>query len=224
MPRIQLPAWLTVCLVLCAAKAVAQTEDLDPCLSPVSERECGELVAERSLFPEGALSDDPKQNSRLLWYSTHLAAMGEPKLLEFAEKEAEVYRFLWLRTFHSPVAIRLLRKGQSVTLAGKRLGGAGGYDPGGLIEDVTIEVEDGDWNAFTRLLEEADYWHAASTEVDSRGLNGARWILEAVKGGRYHVVDRWSPSETGSLEEDSKLRAACLHLLKLSGIRAGDVY
>ena len=224
MLRKHLPAWLTVCLVLYAAQAAAQTEYLEPCLSPDSEHECSELVAERSLFPEGAFSDDPMQNSRLLWYSKHLAAMGEPNLLEFAEEGTESYRFLWLRTYHSPVAIRLQRTGQSATLVGKRLDGAGGYDPGSLIEDVTIEVEGGDWNEFIRLLEEAGYWRAATTEVDSRGVNGARWILEAVKGGRYHVVDRWSPSETRSLEEDSRLREACLHLLRLSGIRVGDVY
>ncbi len=23
--------------------------------------------------------------------------------------------------------------------------------------------------------------------------DGAGWILEAVKGGHYHIVDRWSP-------------------------------
>lgn len=224
MLRTLFSVWLTVSLVLCTPQAVAKTDYLDPCLRPDTERECSELVAEKSLFPESAFRDDPFQNFTLLWYSTHLAAMGEPNLLELAEEGTEVYRFLWLRTFHSPVAIRVLRREQSTTLLGKRLGGSGGYDPGDLIEEVAFELDEGDWNEFNRLLEEADYWRAATTEVNLTGLDGAQWILEAVKDGRYHVVDRWSPSATGSPEEDSKLREACLHLLKLSGIRAGDVY
>jgi hypothetical protein len=25
------------------------------------------------------------------------------------------------------------------------------------------------------------------------GLDGAQWIIEGIKGGEYHVIDRWSP-------------------------------
>ncbi len=25
------------------------------------------------------------------------------------------------------------------------------------------------------------------------GLDGAQWIIEGAKDGRYHVIDRWSP-------------------------------
>ena len=222
--RIVAPVWLTVFLVLCSARAGAQNDYLEPCLNPGSERDCRALVAERSLFPDGAFGDDPARNVNLLWYSTHLAAMGEPNLLELAEQGTEVYRFLWLRAYHAPVAIRVLRREQSALLLGKRLGGAGGYDPGDLIEEVALELKEDAWTEFSRLLEEANYWRAATTEVGLTRLDGSQWILEAVKDGRYHVVDRWSPSATGSPEEDSKLREACLHLLTLSGIRVGDVY
>ena len=28
-----------------------------------------------------------------------------------------------------------------------------------------------------------------------RGVDGAQWIIEGVRNGTYHVVDRWSPRE-----------------------------
>ena len=59
------------------------------------------------------------------------------------------------------------------------------------------------------------------TEDSRLGNDGAQWILEGMKDGRYHVVDRWSP-------DGGDYRAACLHLLKLSGLgvnpKGVDVY
>lgn len=43
------------------------------------------------------------------------------------------------------------------------------------------------------------------------GNDGAEWILEGVNGGRYHVVDRWTPGA-------GAYREACLYLLKISDL------
>jgi len=40
------------------------------------------------------------------WYSKHLVAMEEPSLSCGVLEDTETYRFLWLRTFHNPVAVR----------------------------------------------------------------------------------------------------------------------
>jgi len=36
-------------------------------------------------------------------------------------------------------------------------------------------------------------WKLPTRQSEGIGLDGAQWIIEAVKGGRYHVIDRWSP-------------------------------
>ena len=46
-----------------------------------------------------------------------------------------------------------------------------------------------------RVLERAGFWDMASFE-DSAGMDGSQAVLEAVRAGRYHVVDRWSPHDT----------------------------
>ena len=42
-------------------------------------------------------------------------------------------------------------------------------------------------------------------------------MLEGVKGGRYHVVDRWSP-------DGGPFRKAMLDLVALAGMKVDPVY
>ncbi|MHC5854753.1 hypothetical protein [Nostoc sp.] len=46
-----------------------------------------------------------------------------------------------------------------------------------------------------QLLDCAEFWEMPSFE-SSGGLDGERAVLEGVRAGRYHVVDRWSPRGT----------------------------
>jgi hypothetical protein len=57
-------------------------------------------------------------------------------------------------------------------------------------------------------------WSMAATE-DSNGKDGAQWVLEAAKDGRYHVVDRWSP-------KGGPIKELALHILELSEYKVSD--
>lgn len=188
------------------------------CVAPA----CSEPVADKSHFPTG-LSGLFSPAFPRLWYSKHLVAMGEPALFQADDQAPEVYRFLWLRTFHWPVALRLQNTGDLKTLVVKQLNRAGGYEPGVLTVNQEIEIGAREWDTFVRLLDGANYWHLA-TNKEVMGTDGAQWILEAVKDGQYHVVDRWSPHERYSSEEDLKFRDACLYLLELSDLEVQPVY
>ena len=41
------------------------------------------------------------------WYGKQLSALDEPSLYMQRVSNKSIYRFLWLRTFHNPIAIRL---------------------------------------------------------------------------------------------------------------------
>ena len=34
-----------------------------------------------------------------------------------------------------------------------------------------------------------------SAEERTDGVDGAQWLVEGIKDGRYHLVDRWSPTD-----------------------------
>lgn len=67
-------------------------------------------------------SDDPH-------YLPHLSAAAEDRIEATEPRGIEVIRFLWLRTFHAPMLVRVDRDGDSFALSAKTLSGLGGYDP-----------------------------------------------------------------------------------------------
>jgi len=145
------------------------------------------------------------------WYSRHLHAMSESPLAALVDEE-ESYRFLWLRSFHRPVVVRMWRSGARYFIVAKRLTGRGGYDPGTLDLYWARSLSENDWDAFLLNLEHATYWDM-QTEDLSMMTDGAQWIMEGYREGHYHVVDRQSPQE-------SAYRDACLFLLRQSGLLA----
>ncbi len=151
------------------------------------------------------------KNSQAGWYAKHLKAMNEKSLLNDSDEQTEIYRFLWLRSFHHPIFVRVERYSRySIKIFTKELDGAGGYQPGKSLRSGEFTIYEKEWNEFLTLLEKADFWKMASNNEDL-GRDGAQWILEGVKESRYHIVDRSSPRE-------GEYREACIFLLKLSGI------
>src|SRR5919205_1244808 len=89
--------------------------------------------AQTEFFPAAALSENA-WSARFLngWYSGQLEAMNELPLAAL-ENEDESYRFLWLRSFHKPIAIHVWRAGVRRFVVVKRLNGHGGYNPGRVV-------------------------------------------------------------------------------------------
>lgn len=130
-----------------------------------------------------------------------------------------VYRFLWLRSFHEPVSVRLRADATGGATAILHIAdGAGGYRPGRLRTNRQRTVATKDVSALLALLDEAGYWTLPIKEDPSSsaaGFDGAQWIIEGRKGNAYHVVDRWSPG-------DGPFREAALLLLRLAGYRTAE--
>lgn len=177
-------------------------------------------------FPAGALDD-----SSVKWYSKHLKAMKEENLKDQSATTIEAYRFLWLRTWHHPIAVRLENAGGRYQIVVKQLSGKGGYQPGKLVLDSSRELTRDEWLAVTSRISKCGFWEMPTEEqpyVTSEGyhlytniLDGAAWILEGVRGDQYHIVDRQSPDDS----EHRKLgnyREVGLHILEISGLELKD--
>lgn len=154
------------------------------------------------------------------WYSKHLQAMKEPSLLNASSyDQAHMYRFLWLRTFHKPIALRLQVKpeGHGI-LTVKVCDGAAGYESGNLVIEDMTKLEADDVSSFLSSVEDAKFWNMPSYESEASIVcDGAQWVLEGVRNGRYHVVDRQSPRE-------GTYRDACLMLLRFSELEVDEIY
>ena len=95
------------------------------------------------------------------------------------------------------------------------LNGAGGYEPGEVTIRRTIELDSDKVSSFQEGIERARFWELPGPDTNL-GLDGAQWVLEGVREGRYHVMDRWSP-ESGSY------RDLCLLLLRFSEPSSGCI-
>lgn len=160
-------------------------------------------------FPKTKVDD-----FRATWYGSALHAMKEPSLLVTASgpQDPASFRFLWLRTFDHPVAVRLAinKDGSGVVLL-KVTSGAGGYKPGQITQEQTFSASKSQVQNFRTLLESVGFWSLKNESV--AGLDGAEWIMEGRENGRYQVVDRWGPNP-----EDA-YRKMCWFLIGLTNLK-----
>ncbi len=188
---------------------------VEPKNYPGLSLEIGKLTQKNGHFFPGP-SNDPGFREKVAvtvrngWYGEHLKAAGENSLLNISDKDLEVYRFTWLRTFNHPVIVRIEKRKDKIKVFFKELSGAGGYEPGKIFAENSIFLDGEDWCDLIGSLNDADFWKLSSSDEERRGTDGAQWIIEGVKDNRYHVVDRWSPTK-------SAYREVGLHFLRLSG-------
>jgi hypothetical protein len=152
------------------------------------------------------------------WYGAFLLALEEPRL-QGARRipGVVVYRFLWLRSFHAPLAVRveLLSDGAGI-LTVKQTNGHGGYDTGSLVYQRIRRLSRTEISTFGSSLAAASFWDAP-TSVVKPSLDGAQWVFEGADSQRYHLVDRHSP-------DSGPLRNLGLAFLALGHVQTEPLY
>jgi hypothetical protein len=170
-------------------------------------------------FPDNVFSEIQKVNElKTKWYEHQLMALRETSLYILRDTEdVHVYRFLWLRTFHHPLAVRILVTQDGGTIISKICSGKGGYKPGWLFKNRSRTMSVDEKNNFMSMVESNSFWELDSTEHDVKGCDGANWIIEGVKNRNYHIVDRWSP-KSGPIKDLGLL------FLSLGKIKTKKIY
>ncbi len=152
--------------------------------------------------------------------TAYLQLLEEPIMEPPYDETFEMYRFVWRRTFHHPIVIRIVRSDDQITLIGKQFTGAGGYEHGELDLRIERTVTPEQWTNFQYLLSTTAFWEMPSVEPEKRMpdgniiimLDGASWMLEGIHHGRWHIVYRRFMMDYPDFQQ------ACLYLLTLSEI------
>jgi hypothetical protein len=136
------------------------------------------------------------------WYSRSLISLKEPSLFELAHDPTTYsYRFLWLRTFNNPVAIRLnVNADGTGTLIQKVTSGEAGFHPGYLTVSTSKPLTQQQTQHFLKEVQQLNFWSIPTIDPVIGGEDGSEWIIEGVHDGKYHVVNRWSPG-SGPIRE-----------------------
>jgi hypothetical protein len=155
-------------------------------------------------FPAGSFGSKASiEQLKTEWYSSKLAALHESSLWEVSRqhRSIETYRFLWLRTFHHPLSIRVtVAGGGAGVLEAKETDGFGGLPGlGKLIRDDKRILSKGELELFFTKLDLLRLWVSQNDNEYRGGPDGAQWVLEAVKNGKYRILDVWSPEDSDSM-------------------------
>jgi hypothetical protein len=138
----------------------------------------------------------------------NLRFFREPSLLqESKESGLQSYRFLWLRTFHHAVVIRvdILPDGTGTLITKTSSGEAGfGVPNRKIIEDISRSLSRDELQNLLKALKETRFWSIPTVrKSDQTGEDGADWLLEGVKDAKYHAVLRWSPCGRSGLDKEA---------------------
>lgn len=149
------------------------------------------------------------------WYSKHLNALNEPVLSDTLP--TKIYRFTYLRTFDNPIVIRIENDNDTISIHWKVSDGAGGYEPGEIIESQSKKLSTEDWELIENKIDSIDFWNLPTNETGLMGTDGSQWILEGKSLGKYKVVDRWC---------GGKISSVCRELIDLTGLKLkkDDIY
>jgi len=161
--------------------------------------------ADNGYFPENASSHDELMTRFFNAYAQDLGKLNEPSFLN-AHKNETSYRFLWVRSFHPTVVVRVSKEGEIQTLSVKELSR---HDQ--LLVDHDRSLTKQEWDELMKLVDESCFWEFPTSTSDPLANDGAFWVLEGVNEKHYHVTTRQSP-DSGSYRE------LCLYMLKLSGL------
>ena len=128
----------------------------------------GAALAQEPYFPRGVLDDDAQGDSfHSDWCSKHLRALSEPSLFQRSKgSSAESYRFVWLRTFHHPVIVRVdIQADGGAELTTKVSNGAGGYEPGKLVENTSRPLTRRQTEKFLATIQKSQFWELPTHET-----------------------------------------------------------
>jgi hypothetical protein len=155
-------------------------------------------------------------------YTKHLLAMNEPSLWELSGTNLHTYRFLWLRSFHEPICMRLIieqdRTGWQTT---KILTKSDTWEIGVLEKEKKVKITQHQVETFLNKLEQAGFWRMPSIRKQYSS-DGAGWIIEGRKDSQYHIVERICP---WILENPEKVFSeAGLLLIEYSGVPIDNIY
>ena len=176
------------------------------------------------LLPRGALALDvgsflemhhrspERQDLSQCRCSLILLLLGEDSMLPLAP-DSEVYRFTWIPSFHANRSIRVERRGNVYSLHVK----VEGKDEGALATDRRILLTPTQWQVLQQRLEQARFWSQIhfSSPLPYVYFDGATWLFEGGRNGRYRALDIHSPNRDGLAGPFYELGA---FLLELSGI------
>jgi len=140
-------------------------------------------------------------------------AFKEKTLEILPGNEREAYRFIWIPSFESAVAIRVWQSKDKYFLTVKKAGGEG-YEMKSLSHGSKRVLTEEEWAEFVRLIDEISFWNMSSIDIDEDpSFDGATYAVEGNKNNKFHEIHR--------ITNTKEVRKIGDYLLKLTELKTG---
>lgn len=185
------------------------------------------------IFPPGSLGRDADWDGfRSGQLSGCLRSFGEASIWQVSQNHVPgaVYRFIWLRSFHPAISVRLnIAADGTGTLTTKVSNGCCDCAPLPAdtkqrpfrIQTTVREISTPELSRFISFVGTLHFWTLPSRKESLAGPDGADWVIEASKDGHYQMIDAWSPPSGDPVQTLGRFMLFDLAHLHLS---ENDVY
>lgn len=110
----------------------------------------------------------------------------------------ETYRYLFLPTWTPPILVTLVKDDGDWSMTCTTTNGRGGFEAGKTCSQFQRVLNAAESTQLQSHIHGVDFWNMPSWFVDEERdvCDGDEHVLEGVRDGRYHVVNRGDPEET----------------------------
>jgi len=127
------------------------------------------------------------------WYSLELMALDEEAIYD---SNGHIYRYAYFRDYENQIVVRIeINDDGTADVYYKVSKGFARGNGGGISKSETAKLSEKETQEFLSLLSKANYWDMPK-EIDSVVWGGHNVVVEGVKDGTYHIVDRREPEKS----------------------------
>ncbi|MBI4658508.1 MAG: hypothetical protein HY735_06615 [Verrucomicrobia bacterium] len=157
------------------------------------------LWAAEAFFPPKTFDGDTSLQVLEGMYAHVLKSLGERPLPPLAaERKHHVYRFTCVPSFEPQFCLVLTVHPDGSARLKRLIRRVGSMPLRGTCPQGELVLGRQPVDRFVKMVEEQRLWLLKATEP-TEGLDGSHWLIEAVRDGRYHLVERWSPRSSTAL-------------------------
>jgi len=167
-------------------------------------------------FPENVISEFLESYYSDIFSKLNLDSIYENRI----DENKHIYRFYYSRAFHDLIVISIdVYENNYGELHFKKFNIGRYFTEREIVIDSHLKLIPANINNLFNVIEKYDFWNTPTQNPYFKGLDGSTWIIEGLKEGKYHYIERWCP-----LQHENVASGIGLKMLGLSRVKIDMIY
>ncbi|MFH1050865.1 MAG: hypothetical protein V1779_08060 [bacterium] len=137
-----------------------------------------------------------------------------------SDSKKHKYRFIWDRSFHDMIVITInVLENDFGELHFQKFCKEKPITEDSIVIDSHLKLFPANIYNLFNVIDKYDFWNTPSGNPYFMGLDASMWIIEGLRDGIYHYIERWWP-----LQHENVASGIGLKMLGLSRIKIDIIY